>query len=41
MQPGVLSFINHTHTASTELFNDAVMRNGLANHGRLSAVASY
>ena len=30
---GVLRSIDDTHTAATELFEDAVMRDGLANHG--------
>ena len=32
MQPGVLGFVNHTHPAAAELFNDAVVRDGLAYH---------
>ena len=29
---GVLGLINHTHPASTQLLEDAVMRNGPAQH---------
>ena len=32
MQPRVLSFIDHTHAATTELLDDAVVRDGLADH---------
>jgi hypothetical protein len=32
MQPRVLSFINHAHPAATELLNDAVERDSLADH---------
>ena len=28
----VLSFVNHTYPAAAELFDNAVMRNGLPNH---------
>ena len=31
MQAGVFGFVNDTHAAATEFFDDAVMRNGLAN----------
>src|SRR6516225_3086981 len=31
MEPCVLGLVNHTHSATTESFDDAVMRNGLAN----------
>jgi hypothetical protein len=33
MQPHIFSFVNHSHSPSAELLDDAVMRNGLANHG--------
>ena len=33
MKLGVRRFINHTHAAPTEFFEDAVMRDNLANHG--------
>src|ERR1700687_3794556 len=33
METGVLGPVHHTHPTSTELFKDAVMRNGLADHG--------
>src|ERR1700687_6440263 len=32
MQPSVLSLIDHTHAATTELLDDAVVRDGLADH---------
>src|SRR5438445_13771708 len=34
MQPGVLGFVNHAHPPAAELFNDAVVRDGLADHRR-------
>ena len=33
MQPGVLSLVDHAHPAATEFLDDAVMRDGLADHG--------
>ena len=30
----ILGFIDHTHAAATELFDDSIMRDGLSNHGR-------
>ena len=33
MELGVLGLVDHTHAAAAELFEDAVMRDGLANHG--------
>ena len=37
MQPRVLSLVNHTHAATPQPLQDAVMRDGLANHlGRLA-----
>jgi hypothetical protein len=36
VEPCVLSFVDNTHTAATELFDDAIVRDGLANHGRSS-----
>src|SRR5216683_591699 len=38
MQPRVLSLVNHTHPATTHLLNDAVVRDGLADHWRESYV---
>ena len=29
----VLALINHTHTTTTELLNDTIVRDGLADHG--------
>lgn len=29
---GVLRFVDHTHPATAELLDDAIVRNGLANH---------
>jgi hypothetical protein len=31
MQPDVLGFVNHTHTAAAQLFNGAVVRDSLAD----------
>ncbi len=31
-QPRVFRFLHHTHPTSTELLDDAVVRDGLANH---------
>jgi hypothetical protein len=33
VKPLVLGFINHTHPAAAEFFEDAVVRDGLASHG--------
>jgi hypothetical protein len=30
----ILCLLNHTHPAATQFLDDAVMRNGLANHGK-------
>jgi hypothetical protein len=32
MEGYVLSFIDDTHPTAAELFDDAIMRDGLANH---------
>src|ERR1700737_1166557 len=32
MQSDVLGFVNHTHTAAAQLFNDAIVRDSLADH---------
>ena len=32
---GVLSLVHHTHPATTQLLEDPVVRDGLANHGRV------
>ncbi|PYV74012.1 MAG: hypothetical protein DMG97_09805 [Acidobacteria bacterium] len=32
MQADVLGLVNHTHPATAELLDDAVMRDGLADH---------
>ena len=32
MQPRVLSFVDHAHPTTTELLDDAVVRDGLADH---------
>ena len=34
MQAGVFGLVYHTHSATTELLDDAVMRDGLADHWR-------
>jgi hypothetical protein len=31
-QLGVFGLVNHAHAATTQLFDDVVMRNGLADH---------
>ncbi len=31
---GVLSLVDHTHAAATELLDDAVVRDGLADHAQ-------
>src|SRR5580698_7921818 len=33
VQPRVFGFVDNTHSATTQAFNDAVVRNGLAYHG--------
>jgi hypothetical protein len=32
MQGYVLGFVNHTHSVAADLLDDAIVRNGLANH---------
>src|SRR5438445_9484696 len=32
MQPSVLGLVNHTHAPAAQLFDDAVVRDGLTNH---------
>ncbi len=32
IEPGVFGLVNHTHAATTQLFNNAVVRDGLADH---------
>ena len=32
MEPGVFGLIDHTHAAAAQLFNDAVVRDGLPDH---------
>jgi hypothetical protein len=34
VEPGVFGLVNHTHTAAAQLLDDAVMRDGLADHGK-------
>ena len=34
MQPCVLGLVDNTHAATAEFLNDAVVRNGLADHPR-------
>src|ERR1700674_3215366 len=38
MQPSVLSFVNNTHPAATEFLDNAVVRDGSADHWRESYV---
>ena len=33
MQPRVFGFVDNAHSATTQAFNDAVVRKGLADHG--------
>ena len=33
MQPHVLGFVDHTHPAAAQLLDDAVVRDGLTDHG--------
>jgi hypothetical protein len=33
VQPGVFSLVNDAHPAAPQLFDDAVVRDGLADHG--------
>jgi hypothetical protein len=33
MKPGVFGFVNHAHTAAAKLFDDTIVRYGLADHG--------
>jgi hypothetical protein len=33
VEAGVLGFVDHAHPAATQLFDDAVMRNALTDHG--------
>jgi hypothetical protein len=35
MKPGVFSFVDHTHPAAAEFLDDAVVRDGLADHSKL------
>ncbi len=34
MEPGVLGLVHHTHPAPAELLDDAVVRDGLADHAQ-------
>src|SRR6266478_10135028 len=36
VETSILGFVDDSHPAATELFDDAVMRDGLADHGRRS-----
>ena len=38
MKASVLGLVDHTHSAASELFDDPVVRNGLADHRRESYV---
>src|SRR5580692_2221664 len=35
MQPNILRFVDHAHAAAAESLNDAVVRDGLAEHERV------
>jgi hypothetical protein len=35
-QLGVFGLVDHTHPTTPELFNDAIVGNRLANHGRMA-----
>jgi hypothetical protein len=39
VQPGVLGLLDHTHPAAAELFDDAVVRDGLTDQRRSSLCA--
>src|ERR1700683_873368 len=41
LQPRVFRFVNHAHPATTELFNNAVMGDGLADHLRSMVLARF
>jgi hypothetical protein len=34
VQPGVFGLVHHAHAATTDLFDNAVMRDGSADHWR-------
>ena len=34
MEARLLGFVDHAHTPTPELFDDAVVRDGAANHGQ-------
>jgi hypothetical protein len=38
VETSILGFVNDSHPAATELFNDAVMRDGLADHCKQTAL---
>jgi hypothetical protein len=37
VEASVLSLINHTHSTAAKLFHNAIMRDGLADHGPRAA----
>jgi len=39
-QLGVLGLVDHTHAAATELFHDAIMRDGFADHSSVKSIES-
>ena len=41
LELGVLGLVHHAHTATTQLLQDAVVRNGLANHGEGPAFGGH
>jgi hypothetical protein len=38
MKVGVLGLVDHTHSAASEILNDAVVQDGLADHGGLTSL---
>ena len=41
MEPGVLGLVHHPHATTAQLLDDAIVRDGLADHGRRGSGAPY